>query len=237
MFLWQFLPTVVWPTLTSIAVLCLINNQSWVLRTLGSGYDGFGFLNFSLDWSVIGYSGALFTPLFASLSYFAGIASSMWLITPALYFSNFWNAQSFDSPVAAHLYDSKFERFDVWKILTPELELDRARFDELKPLLLTPYFALSYSVGFAILSAALTTVGLWHLGDIRAALTGGKAGIDPHALAVERSYPSVPRSCAEIFPLSLFRSLNILTGGTWSSSSPCSPAPVASLPSTPCSCP
>jgi len=45
-FAWQFIPSVIFPTLTSIATLCLINNRSWVLRTLGSGYDGFGILDF-----------------------------------------------------------------------------------------------------------------------------------------------------------------------------------------------
>lgn len=74
---WQFLPAVVFPTLTSIAVLCLINNQSLLMRTLGSGYDGLGFLDFSLDWSVIGGTGALYTPFFAQACYFAGLAVNM----------------------------------------------------------------------------------------------------------------------------------------------------------------
>lgn len=45
-FAWQFIPSVIFPTLTSIAVLCLVNNQSHILRTLGSGYNGFGILDF-----------------------------------------------------------------------------------------------------------------------------------------------------------------------------------------------
>jgi hypothetical protein len=58
---WQFVPAVIFPTLSSIAVLCLINNWSFVMRTLGSGFDGYGFLVFSLDWTVIGGVGPLFT--------------------------------------------------------------------------------------------------------------------------------------------------------------------------------
>lgn len=68
-FSWQFLPAVIFPTLTSIAVLCLINNSSLVMRTLGSGYDGFGLLDLSLDWSVVGGTGALYTPFFAQVRY------------------------------------------------------------------------------------------------------------------------------------------------------------------------
>lgn len=45
-FSWQFLPAVIFPTLTSIAVLCIMNNRNAVMRVLGSGYDGMGFLTF-----------------------------------------------------------------------------------------------------------------------------------------------------------------------------------------------
>lgn len=101
-FAWQFFPTVIAPTLSSIALLCIVNNRSSIMRTLGSGYDGFGMFDFSLDWAVIGGTGALYTPFFAQCSFFAGQAFNLWLLTPLLYFGfNFWNAQSFDSPVGA----------------------------------------------------------------------------------------------------------------------------------------
>lgn len=45
-FSWQFLPAVIFPGLTSIALLCLADNNNVVLRTLGSAYDGFGLLDF-----------------------------------------------------------------------------------------------------------------------------------------------------------------------------------------------
>ncbi|KAK4701267.1 hypothetical protein P7C70_g4966, partial [Phenoliferia sp. Uapishka_3] len=179
-FTWQFLPAVVFPTLTSIAVLCLLDNNNFVMRTLGSGYDGFGLLDFSLDWSVIGGTGALYTPFFAQASYFLGLAMNMWVITPLLYFSNFWNAKSFDSPLAAHLYNSTFGRFDVKEILNPDLSLNETRFAEIQPILLTPYFALSYGVSFAVLTSAIATVCLWHLDDIKKAFSNTDAEADIH---------------------------------------------------------
>lgn len=56
-FTWQFFPTVIAPTLSSIALLCIINNRSSIMRVLGSGYDGFGMFDFSLDWAVVGGTG------------------------------------------------------------------------------------------------------------------------------------------------------------------------------------
>ncbi|GAA5981396.1 hypothetical protein JCM11641_005307 [Rhodosporidiobolus odoratus] len=192
-FSWQFLPAVIFPTLTSIAVLCIINNQNWVMRILGSGYDGFGFLCGSLDWSVIGGTGALYTPFFAQASYFAGMAFNLWIVTPALYFANFWQAQSYDSPLAAHLYNSTFGRLDVLDLLNPDLSLNETRYAEVGPLRLTPYFSLTYGVSFAVLTAALTTVLIWHAGDIRDALRKTDDTSDIHVTMLERSYPSVPR--------------------------------------------
>lgn len=39
-FVWQFFPAVFAPLLTSIAVLCLIDNSSSAMRIFGSGYQG-----------------------------------------------------------------------------------------------------------------------------------------------------------------------------------------------------
>lgn len=86
----QFLPSVFFPTLTSIATLCYINNNSWLLRTLGSGYNGLGMFNFSLDWSTIGSNGPLYTPWWAQLNYFAGLMGMVWVVVPVLLATNFW---------------------------------------------------------------------------------------------------------------------------------------------------
>lgn len=112
--------------------------------------------------------------------YFFGLAVNMWIITPLLYFGNFWNARSYDSPMAAHLYNSTFGRLDVSEILNRDLSLNEARFAEVGPIRLTPYFALSYGVSFAVLTAAITTVFLWHWDDIKQAISGGEVVGDIH---------------------------------------------------------
>lgn len=142
-FTYQFIPAVLFPTLTSIATLCLISNTNPIMSILGSGYSGFGIGNISLDWSAIGSTGPLYTPLFAAASYYFGFVLNIYIISPILYFMDFWNATSFDSPLAAHLYNSTFSRLNVLELLTPELTLNETRYAEVQPILLTPYFALS----------------------------------------------------------------------------------------------
>ncbi|KAE8214885.1 hypothetical protein CF327_g1737 [Tilletia walkeri] len=60
--LYQFFPSLIFPTLSSIAVLCLVDNSNRAFRVMSSGFHGFGILNFSLDWTAIGSSGPLYQP-------------------------------------------------------------------------------------------------------------------------------------------------------------------------------
>ncbi len=80
-FLYQFLPLLLFPTLTSVSVLCLIDNRSWWMRTLGSGYTGLGIADLSFDWSSIGSSGPLYTPYWALGNYFGGLVGMCWVVS------------------------------------------------------------------------------------------------------------------------------------------------------------
>ncbi|KAJ9116430.1 hypothetical protein QFC22_004872 [Naganishia vaughanmartiniae] len=166
-FVYQFFPSVFFPTLTSIATLCYVNNNSWLLRTLGSGYNGLGMFNFSLDWSTIGSNGPLYTPWWAQLNYFAGLIGMIWIVVPLLLATNFWQARDFPAPTSAGLFNSTFQHFDVMAVLNDDLSLNDKAWESAKPLLLTPYFsALSYGLNFAALSAVLVHVYIWHREDI-----------------------------------------------------------------------
>lgn len=170
-FLYQFLPSLLTPTLASVAVLCLVNNQSNTLRVLSSGYRGLGLLNFSFDWNAIGASGPLFTPWWANVNFFVGIAGMMYIVMPLLYFNNFWSAQSFPTPIGSGLFNSTYQPFDVHSVLNPvDKTLDLTAWQSKKPLVLTPYFALAYGLSFAVLTSMITHVALWHWDDIRRAL-------------------------------------------------------------------
>lgn len=139
-FIYQFLPSLLMPTLSSIALLCMINNRSSAFRILSSGYKGFGILNISLDWNAISSSGPLYQPWWAALNYFVGIAGAMYIIMPILYFFNFWEAQKFPSPLNASLYQSSsYTKFELASLLKSDRTLDWAKYNSIKPILLTPW--------------------------------------------------------------------------------------------------
>ncbi|WWD06796.1 OPT family small oligopeptide transporter [Kwoniella europaea PYCC6329] len=193
-FIYQFLPFLLFPTLTSVSVLCLMNNESWWMRTLGSGYTGLGVANWSFDWSSIGSSGPLYTPYWALGNYFGGLAGMMWVIMPLILITNFWSARSFPSPVSAGLYNSTFQKFDVTSILKPDLSLDEIAYETAKPLLLTPYFAITYGLSFAALSSVLVHVWLWHRDEIKEALSKRGHDLNDVHNKLMRSYLPVPSS-------------------------------------------
>lgn len=56
-----------------------------------------------------------------------------------MYFSNFWDALSFDSPIGPGLYTRFYNKFDIETVIDPQtLSLDLAKWEAAKPLLLTP---------------------------------------------------------------------------------------------------
>ncbi|MBW0487029.1 hypothetical protein O181_026744 [Austropuccinia psidii MF-1] len=193
--IYQFIPVVFAPTLSSIAVLCLINNKSQFMRVLGSAYTGAGMFSLSFDWAVI-TSISLQTPFYSSCNYFAGLVCSMWIVVPLLWYYDFWNYQSFgDHAVSSKMFNSKFEKYDVNAVVKPDLTLDLDKYNHMGPIQLTPYFALYYGISFAVLTSAITTVILFHSDDIRLALSARtKASTDFHVDMVERSYEPVPSS-------------------------------------------
>ncbi|EHS63910.1 OPT family small oligopeptide transporter [Puccinia graminis f. sp. tritici CRL 75-36-700-3] len=195
-FVYQFLPSVFAPTLTSISIICIINNRSTFMRVLGSAYTGAGLLTLSLDWTVIGSVGSLYTPFFASFNYFAGMAWSMWILVPLMWYCDFWNNRSFgDNAVSARLFDQSYNKYNVSAVVKPDFTLDEQKFQELGPIQLTPYFAASYGVSFAVLTSAVMTVFLFHSEDIKSALSArNKISTDVHVEIMERNYENVPMS-------------------------------------------
>lgn len=141
---------------------------------------------------------------------------------------------------AQHLYNATFSRLDVLDILNTDLSLNEERYAEVGPLRLSPYFALTYGVSFAVLSSALMTVLLWHVGDIRKAIAAsrsqsGDAHIERGSVAsvaaglfADRGHPSQSSSA-------ITRQSRACT--TLSSLPPTSPPPSSCSCSTRCSCP
>ncbi len=172
-------------------MLCLVDNKIPAFRSLSSGYHGLGFLNLTFDWNAAGMSGPSTSPG-GQRSTSSPFRSMMYIVMPILYWGfNFWNAQAFPEILSAGLYNTQYKKFAVDTLLNKDNTLNAEAWESQKPMLLTPYFALSYGLGFATLTSTVTHVLLWHWKDIKRAASN--AIHDDVHNRLMRAYEPVPR--------------------------------------------
>lgn len=175
-FVWYWFPGFIIPVLGSISILCWFNTRSTVIGNLGSGREGMGILNFSLNWDDISafVGSPLSYPVVAIVNILVGVAAVCWIVIPALYYNNVWDAKDFpiiSSRSFALLNDSitgkpYVEPFNIDRVLTFERTLNQTAYEEYSPLRLTTMFAFTYGIGFAGLTCSFTHVALFYGKDI-----------------------------------------------------------------------
>ncbi|KAK3819480.1 MAG: OPT oligopeptide transporter protein-domain-containing protein [Linnemannia gamsii] len=189
-FLYQWLPRMFMPVLTSMALLCWINPSNNVLRKLGSGYMGLGMGCISLDWSIISGVGPLYTPWWAQCNFFVGLILMLWIITPIVYFTDYWSAMSYPI-VSSNLFDSTSQLYDVSKIVNADLSFNITMYESYSPIIMTPYFAITYGTSFMAVIATFVHVALYYGSDIWLIAKTRFSRRDIHT-ALMRSYPEIP---------------------------------------------
>jgi ABC-type dipeptide/oligopeptide/nickel transport system permease subunit len=129
----------------------------------------------------------------STLSRICSTQSRVYVIAPLLYTSDFWGYLSFPVAIDSNLYKSDMQIFNVANIIKPDLSLDEMAFEQQRPLLLNPVFAITYGLSFAVLTSAISTVVLWHSKSIVDAFSSYKSPPDEHVQLLERNYPAVPK--------------------------------------------
>ncbi|KAJ6610636.1 OPT oligopeptide transporter [Mycena sp. CBHHK59/15] len=166
-FVWEWFPEYIAPTLTGISIFCLARqNSPWVTRIFGgaAGNEGLGAFSICFDWAYVGAGGgsigSLFTPLATQLSLYAGCAVCM-IAFCACYALNTWNTQSFPFLTQLLYYENGTE-YDQLSILNDDFTLN---YDKLAVQGL-PWYAASqllYKVSRTIyIGAAVSHFLLWH---------------------------------------------------------------------------
>ncbi|KAG0324724.1 hypothetical protein BGZ99_001502 [Dissophora globulifera] len=164
-FIYQWLPRMFMPVLTSMALLCWIKPSSNILRKLGSGYTGLGIGCISLDWSIISGVGPLYTPWWAQCNFFVGLIAMLWIVAPLVYFSDYWSAMSYPI-VSSNLYDNTSQLYDVAMIVNKDLSFNLTMYEAYSPVVMTPYFAITYGTSFMAVVATFVHVALFYGSDI-----------------------------------------------------------------------
>ncbi|KAG0298986.1 hypothetical protein BGZ98_010383 [Dissophora globulifera] len=164
-FIWYWFPNYIFPTLTAFSVLCWIDPTNIVLSQLTGSY-GLGIGTITFDWATATSALApLVTPWWAQVNILVGFILVAWIIAPATYYSNLWNSKQFPI-LTAELFKEDGTPYNKSMVMTDNV-LDPAKYEAYGPLRMDSFFALTYGIGFAGLTATLTHVALYHGKDIR----------------------------------------------------------------------
>ncbi|KAF4609517.1 hypothetical protein D9613_012220 [Agrocybe pediades] len=166
-FVWEWFPEYIAPTLTGVSIFCLANqNSPWFTRIFGgaAGNEGLGVFSISFDWAYIGSGGnsigALFTPLSTQLSLYGGCLVCI-IAFCACYAANTWNTQNFPF-LTQLLYYENGTQYNQLSILNDDFTLNEEKLAQQG----LPWYAASQLL-FKIsrtmyIGAAITHFLLWH---------------------------------------------------------------------------
>ncbi|KAF9323516.1 hypothetical protein BG006_001385, partial [Podila minutissima] len=193
MFVYHWLPGFIFPTITTLSVLCWIKPTNVVLSQL-TGSRGLGIGTLSLDWSYISFAQPLTTPLFAQFNILLGLVLFAYIAVPFAYYTNLWGAKMY--PIAdSRLFTTNGSAFQVHQVQINGT-LDEAAYEQLGPVRMSTMLMLSYAFGFAGLAATIVHVPLFHGRELSAmwkatTTMGGGGRQDVHERLMS-AYPEVP---------------------------------------------
>ncbi|KAH7864571.1 hypothetical protein Vadar_031133 [Vaccinium darrowii] len=162
-FAYYVFPGYLFEMLTSFSWICWIFPTSVLAQQLGSGLYGLGIGALGFDWSTISaYLGSpLASPWFATANVAAGFVLVMYVLTPICYWLDVYKAKTF--PIFSdELFQSDGQEYNITSIIDSNFHLDLAAYEREGPLYISTFFAMTYGVGFAALTATIVHVLLFH---------------------------------------------------------------------------
>lgn len=162
-FAYYVFPGYIFQMLTSLSWICWIFPNNVLAQQLGSGLSGLGIGAIGFDWSAISaYLGIpLASPWFATANVAVGFMFVMYVVTPLSYWFNAYDAKTF--PIfSSKLFTSTGQIYNITDIIDSNFHLDLAAYDRQGRLHISTFFAMTYGVGFAALTATIMHVALFH---------------------------------------------------------------------------
>ncbi|KZV56343.1 oligopeptide transporter 1-like [Dorcoceras hygrometricum] len=197
-FAYYLIPAYFFPSISAISIACLIWKDSILPQQIGSGLHGLGIGSFALDWSaVVSFiSNPISSPGFAIVNSLIGFFLVMYVMTPLTYWLNVYDAKKF--PIfSSHTFDHTGRSYNISRVINPEtFDLNIAGYEAYSKLYLSVFFAFTYGLGFATLSATVSHVGLFHGKTIWSMWTKAKDNLhgkmDVHTRIMKKNYEQVP---------------------------------------------
>nr|XP_019012500.1 OPT family small oligopeptide transporter [Kwoniella pini CBS 10737]OCF51281.1 OPT family small oligopeptide transporter [Kwoniella pini CBS 10737] len=202
-FFWEIIPSWMFPLLTAVSIVCLVDNgRHTFVRNLfgaGSSNEGLGFFSFGFDWILITQAYPLYWPLQTQVSAWIGMLLC-YIIATGAYYSDVGQGKSNGLPfMSTSLFTSNGTKYDQTKILDSNYGLNHTAYQEYG----RPYYTSTYQMSLtthnlSCAGAAVTHVILWHYKDIIAGWAGIRRGnkdldIDDVHYQKMKAYKVVPQ--------------------------------------------
>ncbi|KAF9187013.1 hypothetical protein BGZ50_002181 [Haplosporangium sp. Z 11] len=191
MFCYQWIPGFLFPVISSIAWICWIKPDNLVLSQI-TGAGGLGVGAISLDWNnIVAFLGSpLIVPWWAQVNIGLGFFLIAWVMVPIAYYTNLWEAKKFPI-LTASLFQDNGRHYDTLAIMTDNV-LDEEKYLKYGPLRISTFFALTYGIGFAGLSAMMTHTWLYHRHKLLAQWKQSREHTEDIHHKLMQAYPEVP---------------------------------------------
>jgi len=192
-FVFWFFPGFIFTALSAFNFVCWIWPNSKIVNILFGTGTGLGMSLITFDWSQIAFTGnPLVIPWWAQCNLFAGFVLIIWVVTPALYFSNTLGFAYL--PISSSgAYDRMGQPYDVRQILAADGQtLDPVAYEAYSRINLSTTFHNAFWTGFATAGALLTHTLLYHGRAIVAGIRYGKVEEDDIHAKHMRVYGEAP---------------------------------------------
>lgn len=165
--LWHLLPFFLFTGISYFAWVTWIYPDNITINQLFGAYSGMDLLPMTLDWNQITayLASPLVTPLWAILNIFGGAVLFLWVISPALHWSNVWYGMYFPFS-SSSIFDNTGNSYNTSRVLTSDYAFNSTAYHEYSPIFLSTTSAISYGLGFGAVSSVLVHAALYYRGEI-----------------------------------------------------------------------
>ncbi|TYK13761.1 oligopeptide transporter 5-like [Cucumis melo var. makuwa] len=198
-FSYYLIPSYLFPSISCISIACLIWKDSIFAQQIGSGFYGLGIGSFGIDWSTVAafLGSPLATPGFAIINILVGFFLIVYVMLPIAYWSNAYEAKRFPF-ISSHTFDSLGNPYNISRVLNSKtFDLDQVGYESYSKLYLSVFFAFSYGLSFATLTATISHVALFHGKTIwqlwKKTTTAMNQIGDVHTRIMKKNYKEVPQ--------------------------------------------
>ncbi|KAB2580636.1 Glutathione transporter 1 [Lasiodiplodia theobromae] len=193
-FAWYWFPDFIFPALGYFTFICWIVPKNAVVNQVFGMKSGIGLLPLTFDWSQIAYiSSPLVAPPWAIMNILASLVFWIYIISPALYYSNTWFSGYL--PIQSNsVFDNTGSTYNVSKVINKHdgFTFSPEKYEAYSPLYMPVTYALNmFGLSFATIPALLIWIFLEKKKEMTQALRG-ILNVKQHIRASQAQPGSVP---------------------------------------------